>query len=234
MISASAHLRPTDHLAASHAARLVAAEIRAGHSPCGEPFDLWLPRALSDVSERYWTPLPVLRRAAAWLRETRVRTVVDIGSGAGKFCVATALLAPCRFIGLEQRLSLVESARALAEVFGVADRVTFIKGDFGLTPTPAADAYYLFNPFGDYFFGSERFDEPDPSFTEETYVRDVLAVTRLLSLAPAGTIVITYNGFGGKVPRSYEQIDVDLSFTLALRLWRKRGPASRTSVHRKI
>lgn len=215
--------RPTDYAAASRAARSVAEAIRGGVPPSNEAFDRWLPAELRDVSMEYWTPLPVLCRIAAWLRETRVRTVVDIGAGAGKFCVAASLLVSCRFVGVEQRAPLVDTARALAELFGVSDRVTFLKGDFGVAPTPAADAYYLYNPFGPYDFESERFDQPDVVFSKQTLARDLLAVTHLLSLAPAGTIVITYNGFGGRLPRCYEQLSVDVRFPCALRLWRKRG-----------
>ncbi len=208
------------------AARLVAASMRVGGSPANATFDRFLSEELRSVSEQYWTPLPVVRRAAAWLAAARVRTVVDIGSGAGKFCVATALLAPCRFIGLEQRASLVTSARELAALFGVDDRVTFVNGAFGLAPTPVGDCYYLFNPFGDYAFESPRYADAVES-SEETYKRDVYAVVRFLSRAPFGTFVLTYNGFGGQLPPSYEQVRVDLSFPRALRLWRKRRPASR-------
>ena len=197
--------------------------IQAGPTRANDAFDRWLPEELRDRSLEYWTPLPVLARVAEWLRETQVRTVVDIGSGAGKFCVATALLTSCRFIGLEQRASLVDTARALATLFDVADRVTFLKGDFGALPTPVADAYYLYNPFGEYDFDSERYAELDVPFNDQTLARDLFAMTHLLSLAPAGTLVITYNGFGGALPRSYEQIAVDVRFPCALRLWRKRG-----------
>ena len=100
--------RPADYRAARRAAQCVADVIRAGQAPANDAFDRWLPEALRDRSLEYWTPLPVLAQVAAWLRDTQVRTVVDIGSGAGKFCVAAALLTPCRFIGLEQRASLVE------------------------------------------------------------------------------------------------------------------------------
>jgi len=150
-----------------------------------------------------------------------VRTVVDIGSGAGKFCVAGALLTRCRFIGLEQRGSLVAAARELAGTFEVDDRVTFVTGDCGATTTPVGDAYYLFNPFGEYSISSVRFAEPGVAFTRETYRADVAAVTELLSRAPLGTLVITYNGFGGRVPRDYEQIDAGLGVRGNLRLWRK-------------
>lgn len=215
--------RPADHRAAMREARRVAAAIRSGHSPANEAFDQWLPEALRERSLEYWTPLPVLARVAAWLRGTQVRTVVDIGSGAGKFCVAAALMTPCRFIGLEQRASLVDMARGLADLFDVADRVTFLAGDFGALPAPVADAYYLYNPFGEYDFDSDRYAELDVPFNDQTLARDLFAMTHLLSLAPAGTLVITYNGFGGALPDGYEQIAVDVQFSCALRLWRKRG-----------
>lgn len=215
--------RPADHRAAMRDARRVAAAIRSGQAPANEAFDHWLPEALRERSLEYWTPLPVLARVADWLRQTQVRTVVDIGSGTGKFCVAAALMTPCRFIGLEQRASLVDMARALADLFDVSDRVTFLSGDFGAVPAPAADAYYLYNPFGEYDFDSDRYAELDVPFNDQTLARDLFATTHLLSLAPAGTLVITYNGFGGALPGSYEQIAVDVQFACALRLWRKRG-----------
>jgi len=212
---------------AQRAVREVAAAVRAGRPLSNAAFDHLLPLELRKVSDDYWTPLPVIRRVAEWLRAERVRTLVDIGSGAGKFCVATALLAPCRVIGLEQRASLVEAARTLAARFEVDDRVRFIAGDFGDTPTPAADAYYVFNPFGEYAFGAARDADDGVTFSEERYTRDVDALTRFLSRAPVGTLVITYNGFGADLPASYQERRVDLSFRGALRLWKKRPPSAR-------
>lgn len=204
-------------------ARLVAAALRAGRASADDAFDRFLPRELSDVSGQYWTPLPVVRRAAGWLRDAQVRTVVDIGSGAGKFCVAAALLTRCRFIGLEQRAALVASARDLARTFDVDDRVTFVHGNCGATTTPVGDAYYVFNPFGEYTFGSARFDEPGVNFTKETFNADLAAMTEVLSRAPAGTYVITLNGIGGTFPKGYEQIDIGLGAHGTLRFWKKRG-----------
>ncbi len=215
--------RPTDHGAARRAARRVADALQAGQTLVDDAFDRWLPEALRERSGEYWTPMPVAVRAAAWLRETQVRTVVDIGSGTGKFCVAAALLTSCRFIGVEQRASLVDTARGLAGVFDVAERVTFLSGDFGALPTPVADAYYLYNPFGEYDFDSPRYAELGVPFNNQTMARDLFAMSYLLATAPAGTLIITYNGFGGPLPRSYEEIAVDVRFPCVLRLWRKRG-----------
>jgi SAM-dependent methyltransferase len=214
-------LRATNR-AERQAARSVAAALRAGRSSAEEAFDRFLPRELREVSARYWTPVPVVRRAAAWLREIEVRTVVDIGSGAGKFCVAAALLSRCRFTGLEQRASLVACARGLAGTFDVGDRVTFVHGDLDAAGALAADAYYLFNPFGEYSFDAARYADPDVVFTPDAYRKDVATAAALLSRAAPGTFVITFNGFGGKVPPSYEQLDVAARLPGTLRLWRQR------------
>ena len=72
-------------------------------------------------------------------------------------------------------------------------------------------------------FDSDRYAELGVPFNDQTLARDLFAVSHLLALAPAGTLVITYNGFGGALPRNYEQIAVDVRFACALRLWRKRG-----------
>ncbi len=203
------------------AARLVAAALRTGRRSADAAFDRFLPDELQRVSRHYWTPLPVIRRAAVWLRDTRVRTVVDVGSGAGKFCVAAALLTRCQFVGVEHRSSLVTAARDLAGVFELDDRVTFMKGDLETASGIDAGAYYFFNPFGAYDFESTLFVDPDVTFSTDTQRRDIAAVAAMLARAPAGTVAITYNGFGGTIPPDYQQIDVATRLPGTLRLWKK-------------
>ena len=216
-------LRPADARNPRRAARLVSAALRSGRPSANDAFDRFLPEELRAVSDKYWTPVPVIRQAALWLRETGVEDVVDIGSGAGKFCVAAALLTRCRFVGLEHRASLVDASRDLAGAFEVNDRVSFIRGELAQSTDLPAAAYYFFNPFGDYSFESERFAEPGLTFTPETHRRDIAAVHALLSRAPDGTFLITYNGFGGKVPSDYRQIDMTSRLPGTLRLWKKQS-----------
>jgi SAM-dependent methyltransferase len=223
--SRAPHARAIRRRTARRDARLVAAAIRAGRSSANDAFDRFLPDDLRSVSPHYWTPIQVVGRAAVWLRETRVRSVIDIGSGAGKFCVAAALLTRCRITGLEHRDSLVSAARDLARAFDVDDRVTFTHGDLSTAAGLSGDCYYFFNPFGDYTFDSPRFAEPDVVFNHETQRRDMEAVAALLSRAPAGTFVITYNGYGGTIPPGYEQIDVAARLPGTLRLWKKHEEA---------
>jgi hypothetical protein len=206
---------------ALHAARNVARALRAGRCPMDCAFDRFLPADLRRLSDEHWTPLVAALRAAQWLDEAGVRTVVDIGSGAGKFCVAAALAGHCRFKGLEHRRRLVRAARDLAQAFDVADRVEFLHSVFGKDQAPGADAYYLYNPFGENVFGSEPELGDDVEITRERHARDVAAVEQLLQAAPAGTYLLTYNGFGGRVPQSYERVRIDRELPNVLCLWRQ-------------
>ncbi len=220
---------PVDGPARRLSPRRVADALQTGNCPADRAFDRFLPDELRVVSSQYWTPLVVAKRAAEWLDDLKVRTVVDIGSGAGKFCVAAALAGRCRFTGLEQRTRLVASARTLARRFEVDDRVSFVEGALGDIATPVADAYYLYNPFGEYLIGSKDPFDSGLERSDERYARDVAAVQDLLQRARIGTCVLTYNGFGGRVPPSYRQIRVDNEMPNELRLWRKerRKPTGR-------
>jgi SAM-dependent methyltransferase len=203
------------------AAQRVAESFHSGSCPADRAFDRLLPDELRGVSGQYWTPLAVARRAAGWFDDLGIRTVVDIGSGAGKFCVAAALAGHCRFTGLELRPSLVASARALTRLFELHHRVSFVEGAFGVVATPSADAYYLYNPFGRYLLGPAHGVDASVELSDTRCARDIAAVEELLRRAPGGTYVLTYNGFGGRVPDGYQQIRVDRKLPNELRLWRK-------------
>lgn len=202
-------------------AQEIAAAIRTGDWPSDLQFDAFLPADVRAASNKYWTQLRVVRRVAAWLAELELGSVVDIGSGSGKFCVAAALAGAGVFTGIEQRPQLVAAARALAQTFGVGDRVSFVRGTFPHTETPVADAYYLYNPFGENRLDwRERLDD-DVELSDERYRRDVAATGELLRRAALGTCLIAYNGFGGKMPAGYRRVRNDESLPSLLSVWRR-------------
>jgi len=211
----------------------VADALRNGISLPDRVFDQFLPTELRVVSSQYWTPLAVARRAAQWLDEFDVHTVLDIGSGSGKFCVAAALAGRCRFAGLEQRARLVAASRALAGIFGVHDRASFIHGMLGESPLPSVEAYYLYNPFDEAAFDpSDRLDD-EIDVSHSRRIRDIVAVQDLLRQANVGTYVLTYNGFGGNVPPGYRELRVDLGMPQVLRLWKKVTSGPDRQLHRQ-
>jgi SAM-dependent methyltransferase len=204
------------------AARQFAAAVHAGECPTDRAFDRFLPERLRPVSSEFWSPLAVARRAAEWFDAAGVQRVLDVGSGAGKFCVAAALFGRCHYVGLEQRPFLVKSARGLARLFDVNDRVSFVHGSLGEVPTPSADAYYFFNPFGDYSVGLHPLAEKRPPIVAARYARDVSAAEQLLRDVAPGSLVLALNGFGGRLPPGFDLIREDWHVPVGLRLWRKR------------
>ncbi|WP_437587085.1 hypothetical protein [Sorangium sp. So ce1000] len=210
-----------DGRAAGPPAAAVAEALRAGRSPRNRDFDRFLPDDLRVVADHFWTPIEAAVRTAQWLDEFDVRSVVDVGSGAGKFCVVAALAGRSRFTGIEQRPRLVMAARNLARVFEIEDRACFVEAALGRADVPRADAYYFFNPFGENLCGREDHLDEDVELGVDRYQRDTAAAEELLNEAPLGTYLLTYNGFGGRVPDSYDEVRVDRELPNVLRMWRK-------------
>lgn len=187
-------------------------------------FDRFLPFDYRFVSRSFWSPLEAVARAARWLDDLEIRTVVDIGSGVGKFCIAGALASRSTFIGIEQRRPLVAVARGIARMLELGGRVRFVEGVFGEVTVPAAACYYFFNPFGESLFRPEdRLDE-ETEVSQARSLRDIYLAEELLAAAPAGTYVMTYNGFGGALPDDYEIVRSDTDLPCALHLARKQRP----------
>jgi hypothetical protein len=195
-------------------------------------FDHFLSDAMRVLSSQHWTPLAVVARAAQWLDECNIRTVVDVGAGAGKFCVAAALASRCHFTGLEHRGHLVTCARSLARTFGVEHRVHFIPGALGDVALPSVDAYYLYNPFEENVLEPDGRIDDAVELSAERLARDLAAVNNLLTRAPGGTYVLVYNGIGAKLPPSYGIVRTDRELPNALCLWRKSMSRIRGRSHR--
>jgi len=206
--------------------QLIGHALRSGRCPRDRVFDRFLPPDIRAVSRQYWTPLAAAVRAAAWLDELNVRTVFDVGSGAGKFCVAAALAGRAHFVGIEQRARLVAVAADLARTFGVSERVSFAHGTFPDALVADADAYYFFNSFGENLFDPEHRLDEDVELSPSRYQADTIAAERVLRQTRVGTYLLTYNGFGGFVPDSYSEVRVDRELPCVLRMWRKTATTS--------
>jgi hypothetical protein len=119
---------------------------------------------------------------------------------------------------------LLAVARALAELFGVSGRVQFVSGILGSDVLPVADAYYLYNPFGENLFGPEEHLDEDVELGAARYERDIAFMEDFFDRAPEGTLAVKYNGFGGQMPFSYDELRVARDLPNPLRMWRKGAP----------
>jgi hypothetical protein len=211
-------LTPREGVPAQLTVAQVTEALRLRRDPGDSIFDRLLPRSLAVVSGRFWTPLVVVMQVARRFDELGIESVVDVGSGVGKFGTAVALCGQYAVIGMEQRARLVRVARDLARSLGVEDRVHFHHGTFGEHPVPAADAYYLFNPFGENLFFAQDYLDREVELGRERYYRDIAATEQILEGARKGTFVVTYNGFGGKLPASYSEVKVTRELPNVLRV----------------
>jgi SAM-dependent methyltransferase len=205
-------------------AAMIARAIRAGMNLPDTLFDAVLEHEHRSRSTMFWTPVAVACEAARWLTHFGARSVLDVGSGVGKFAVLAALAqSQLTVIGVEHRASLVRAARTLAQQFLLDGRVRFIEGEYASAALPHCDALYLFNPFGENLFddGEQLDDSVARSF--DRFREDSRAVTEQLKRAPIGALLCTYNGFGGKLPQSFELLRHSDEYRCPLRLWRKRS-----------
>jgi hypothetical protein len=186
-----------------------------------DTFDAVYAPELRRLSAQHFTPVPVAARAAALLIEAGARRVLDVGSGAGKFCIVGALTTPAVFVGIERRAWLVAAATEAARRHGAA-RATFLEADALDFDFTGHDGVYLFNPFRERVNGSLLPIGADTSFDPPLYLRYVEAVQAQLAARPPGTAVVTCDeGFGGTMPEAYRRVHGEDVGGCRLVLWRR-------------
>src|SRR6187551_496342 len=112
-----------------------------------EQFDLLFPASMQQLAEWHWTPLTVARKAARFLAAEKDVSILDIGSGIGKFCLAAAHATPHAFYtGVEQRLKLTNYAVNARNNLGLQN-VSFINGNFTQLDFRQYDHFYFYNSF---------------------------------------------------------------------------------------
>jgi hypothetical protein len=199
----------------------MARRIRGGALVADAAFDLWLPDAARAFSNAHWTQVGVAMRVARWLAVRNVRRVLDVGSGAGKFCVVGALASTVLYEGIEHRRQLIEAAKELAGVFGVEQRTAFRLESIEAVDADRFDAYYFYNPFEENLQLPSRWIDRAVELGPDRFRRDTLAAELLLRRMRVGTYVVTYNGFGGCVPDCFELELSKPTGRSLLRVWRK-------------
>jgi SAM-dependent methyltransferase len=187
-----------------------------------DTFDALYAPSIRARSSRFWTPLAVASRAARLLVHHGIRRVLDVGSGPGKFCLAAASACPAiDFTGVEHRPHLVEAAR-LAGARLQLTNVRFLAGDVTALPWTEFDALYLYNPFAENVCDAEEHLDATVELSTPRYMADVRCVGAALAAAPVGTFMLTYHGYGGPIPVSYELVNAERAHTDWLRVWVKR------------
>lgn len=199
--------------------RALVSSLASGDDP-DTVFDRCYPEWVRRHSRRHWTPVEVARLAAELLVTDDDTRVLDIGSGAGKFCIVGALTTRGTFSGIEQRADLIEVARAAADHWG-APRASFIHGNITSVDWRAFNAFYLFNPFSEYNEGLSGAIDQSISFSPALSERYIRFTRARLAETPLGTRVATYHGYGGAMPPGFRCIQCEPKGSDFVEIWVK-------------
>lgn len=193
---------------------------KEGRSVPDSFFDQIYPDAVKKVSITHWTPIEVIQRAMNYFKDSSLN-ILDVGSGCGKFChVGSMISSQHQFFGVEKRIELTTISQDIASQFNLT-RVKFINANAFDLDWNDFDLLYFFNPFWEnHLSPAQRIDQSLP-VKKEDFSHYINTVITKLSHMKLGTQVITYHGFGGKFPPSYECIHFENCGTDQIKIWLK-------------
>ncbi|CAL1517141.1 methyltransferase domain-containing protein [Chitinophaga sp. MM2321] len=163
------------------------------------------PLYIQALAYKHWTPLEVARKAASFLATNAGVKILDIGSGAGKFCLSGAYYHPdASFYGIEQRDDLSLYATAAQQKLGL-DNITFIHGNLTTLDLKDYDHFYFFNSFYEHLPGSFRIDDK-LDFSTQLFNHYNGYMCQQLEKMPAGTRLATYHCPEEDAPAGYHVV----------------------------
>ncbi|MBL7798421.1 MAG: methyltransferase domain-containing protein [Saprospiraceae bacterium] len=196
---------------------MVFKKLRSGVPVDDTGFDALYPERIQEISEMHFTPVDVAKVAASFLAGTPGVRVLDVGSGAGKFCLIGAVCTAGHFTGVEHRESLFRVAEHLQRQAGLTN-TTFIRANILDISFDNFDAVYLFNPFYENMAQTNPIDD-SIVLDKQLYTVYCDYVREQLDAMPVGTRLATYFSYGAKVPGSYIMQSYD--FDRKLKMWKK-------------
>lgn len=190
----------------------------AAYFESDEAFNQLYPEHIRLVSARHWTPVEVAEKVAAFLSTHDGANVLDIGSGAGKFCfIAAYHYRDVHFTGVEQRGDLVLLCNQLKEKLGLPN-LTFIHGNMKDLPIEEYDHFYFYNSFYENLPGTQKIDYK-VTYSEKLYDQYNRTLYKKLDKTVAGTRLATYHSLGSEVPEGFEVVYTD--YAEFLKYWVK-------------
>ena len=166
-----------------------------------EKFDLTYPTQIRQLSALFWTPVAIAAEAARLLVTKAGTRVLDVGCGAGKFCLIAATVTDGQFTGVEQRAELVAAARDAAAQLA-ADGVEFLHANVTDVAFAHYDAFYIFNPFEEHLHGYKI--DKAVALSRALFKRYTSYVSDQLGQQALGTRVVTYMGYADDIPGCYD------------------------------
>lgn len=167
-----------------------------------EEFEGLYPIKMQKLSNTHWTPIAIAKKAIQFLTEEGRKSVLDLGSGSGKFCIVAAAYSNTEIVGVEQRKNLVQLSRKLAENLHL-ENVSFIQSDLINLNFKKFDSFYFFNSFEELVNSKDKLDKTQ-ELDEILYQHYIETLYQKFEHTKVGTRIVTYCGDCAEIPVSFE------------------------------
>lgn len=182
-----------------------------------DEFNSIYPMEIQLLAKKHWTPIEVAKNAAEFLVLFPGAKVLDIGSGAEKFCLIGAASTRGYFTGIEQRENLVDLSTELARANEIHN-IHFLHTNITEVDFSSFDSFYFYNSFHENIEEAARIDNQVETGTEY-YVRYNDYMYFELAKKPVGTRLVTYWSHFANLPIGYELQFIACDGTL--KFWEK-------------
>ncbi len=159
---------------------------------------------IQQIAEFHFSLVDVALAAAAYLVDAPTSKVLDIGAGAGKFCLIGAATTNGHFTGIELRANLVKIAQDLSTAHQISN-TTFIEDNITNIEFKHYSAFYHFNAFYENIDPTGIIDQTIP-LNKELYTSYSQYVKKQLQTMPIGTKLATYFSYKEEVPNDYKAV----------------------------
>ncbi len=180
-------------------------ELRIKKNISNEVFDAIFSPEIKALSDRHWTTVFIAKISADYFCNQKHAKVLDIGSGAGKFCFVGATLHPkSEFHGVDIRQNLIDASNEIKNTYAV-NNTTFFQQDVLAMNFIGYDGIYLFNPFQEKIDTSSIIDK-DSSVDVEKYITYTSHIYYELHKVAVGTKLVAYFSEDFCIPKSFKLI----------------------------
>lgn len=183
-----------------------------------DEFDSIYPADVRTIALRHFTPVQVALTAANFLAVNSTTRVLDVGSGAGKFCMVGASSTKAIFHGVEQRSWMSDLARKLVFHHAVKN-VNFFSKNVLQFPVKDYSSIYFFNSFHENIDATSRIDQK-VTLSSDNYDLYNRYLQLQLSETKIKTRLATYWVNEKFIPKCFEPVDGFYDGNLVL--WEKR------------
>ena len=176
--------------------------IRNGILPSDEQFDSLFPEGIRSYANQHFSGVYAIKQAAQFLCDQKDPKILDIGSGAGKFCLLAALLHNgAEFVGVEYRSELVSVSKDLADNFALNNIHFFCENVLNVDFTPF-NGFFMFNPFLEHRKSNARLEGFFDYNHDDFYYQEHLNIK--LSSMHTRAKLVTYHVNRSLVPKSFK------------------------------